>query len=810
MMTTAVNMEHNSRILVLDDELGPREALRMMLKSRYEVITASTGSEALEVVRRTPPDLAILDINMREMNGIEVLKAIKAIDASIEVVMMTAYASLETAREVMSHGISEYLIKPFSKADVEAAVSKSMARRHEAAESRQEVRALLQQMRNLTDAPTQGASYQDFVQNIDSLLEQSANGLRADAAALHLAASTHRRITCERVSAIALPQRTVLAGEAWCAALGQVLMSRQPVLLSDNVADFQHKQMAQILHSLGYEACVLFPILAGHETLGAVSAFYQSVQTLPPQWRELGQTYPDLFTLAIRAHQRYQTSQQETAQQAQRVAQLSILREIVRVIVDNLDLDAMLQAIGEQLQSGLGYAGFHVWLHSQNGLERRHVYGSGADAGWEPQGNVEDVPGEVRVARVDGSEVVIAPLVLDGCMIGTISLTRDVQQGALAEFELELIRMVLEYLGMAVKNSQLYGEIKETKSYLENLINDAGDAIITVDTGDLITSWNASAEHIFQYPRDAVLGQNITAIFPCDEYLRLRYDVLEEGQVRHIESQLAQMDSTPVECSLTLSPLHGVRDEIVGFSIIIRDITREKQLREQLLQSEKLRALGEMAAGVAHNFNNLLGTILGHTELLLEEPEDVDGVKEGLRIIHKASKDAAQVVHRIQTFARGSSATVFVPTDLQQLIEETVEVTQSIWGAPTRQSNRPIDVTLNFAPVPLVHCRAAEIREVVTNFIINAVDAMPQGGKLTLATYQRGSFVCIEISDTGTGMPEAVQRRIFDPFFTTKGTKGTGLGLSVSHSLIKGHGGDIEVRSTEGCGTTFVLKLPGQ
>lgn len=123
MMTAAINMEHNPRILVLDDELGPREALRMMLKSRYEVITASTGSEALEVVRRTPPDLAFLDINMREMNGIEVLKAIKAIDASIEVVMMTAYASLETAREAMSHGISEYLIKPFSKADVEAAVS---------------------------------------------------------------------------------------------------------------------------------------------------------------------------------------------------------------------------------------------------------------------------------------------------------------------------------------------------------------------------------------------------------------------------------------------------------------------------------------------------------------------------------------------------------------------------------------------------------------------------------------------------------------------------------------------------------------
>lgn len=122
-------MEKKARILVLDDELGPREALRMVLKSHYEVITASTGSEALDVVRREPPDLAFLDIQMREMNGLEVLKAIKSIDANIEVIMMTAYASLETAREAMSHGVSEYLIKPFSKSEIEQAVNKALDRR---------------------------------------------------------------------------------------------------------------------------------------------------------------------------------------------------------------------------------------------------------------------------------------------------------------------------------------------------------------------------------------------------------------------------------------------------------------------------------------------------------------------------------------------------------------------------------------------------------------------------------------------------------------------------------------------------------
>jgi signal transduction histidine kinase len=115
---------------------------------------------------------------------------------------------------------------------------------------------------------------------------------------------------------------------------------------------------------------------------------------------------------------------------------------------------------------------------------------------------------------------------------------------------------------------------------------------------------------------------------------------------------------------------------------------------------------------------------------------------------------------------------------------------------------------MEFDPIPMVPCRAAELREVLTNLILNAVDAMPSGGSLTIRTYQQGGFACIAVSDTGVGMPEDMQQRIFDPFFTTKKEKGTGLGLSVSHTLIKGHGGDIEVQSTPGSGTTFVVTLP--
>src|SRR5262249_54054185 len=138
-------MDAVQRVLVVDDELGPREALRMILKANYQVMTAVSGADALQLLRQTPADLVFLDIKMREMNGIAVLKALKEVDASIEVIMMTAYASLETAREAIAHGASEYLVKPFSKKEVEGAAARAMARRAERAGVRLEVRTLLEQ-----------------------------------------------------------------------------------------------------------------------------------------------------------------------------------------------------------------------------------------------------------------------------------------------------------------------------------------------------------------------------------------------------------------------------------------------------------------------------------------------------------------------------------------------------------------------------------------------------------------------------------------------------------------------------------------
>jgi PAS domain S-box-containing protein len=796
------------RILVVDDELGPRESLRMILKSAYEVTTASTGSEGLRLVRELRPDLVFLDIKMREMNGIEVLKAVKQIDPSIEVVMITAYASFETARDAMAHSAMDYLIKPFGKKEVENAAEKALARRAERVGSRQEVRTLLDRMLTLAESSTSGDGSQDLQQISAGVLESGIRLLQAKAAVLYVCEEPNAQLVCQVRLGTSPHATSVLQGDEWKAWLSQMLADRRPRLVARQLSQVQPDRQAQTVERLGFGAGVFFPVLDKHNALGVLAFFYDTAQPRV-DWQEMGQFSTAMMALALSVYQRYHSSKREASHQAQRVAQLSILREISRVIVENLEPQEMFRAISEQLQTGLGYAGFHVWLQDSHTEELREVYGSGSNEGWQPHATRPDIPPDLQVETVDHTQVVIAPVVLDGDTVGAIKLVRGSQQRPVVEIEIELIRMLLDYISIAVKNARLYSEIKAIKSYLENLINDAGDAIITVSTDNRITSWNAAAERIFQYAQEDILRQHAETLFPSEPYQQWRHAVLEAGTVTRLETRLERRNGSPVDVSMTLSPLRGSRDEIIGFSAIVKDVTEDKQLRERLMQSEKLRALGEMAAGVAHNFNNILTTILGRTQLLLAYPEDDErAIQEGLSIVEKATRDAAQVVRRIQTFAQGSSESECVPTDLNQIVKEAVEATQPIWAERARQTGKQVDIEQRLEPIPLVPCRATEIHEVLINLLMNAVDSMPDGGTIRLHSRQQERAVRLEVTDTGVGMTEEVQRRIFDPFFSTKGDKGTGLGLSVSHSLIRGHGGTIEVSSTLNEGTTFVITLP--
>lgn len=238
-----------------------------------------------------------------------------------------------------------------------------------------------------------------------------------------------------------------------------------------------------------------------------------------------------------------------------------------------------------------------------------------------------------------------------------------------------------------------------------------------------------------------------------------------------------------------------------------RYISEQERLQEQFSQLEKMSALGELASGVAHDFNNTLAGILGRAELMLRRATDPE-TERGLSIIIKAAGDGAQTVKRIQDFARQRRDHDFASVGVDQLLMDVNEITRPRWKDGAQARNVHINFDLRIDSGASIKGDACELREVLVNMVFNAVDAMPEGGRLLLSAAERDGFVEISISDTGLGMSSDVKSRIFDPFFTTKGNGGMGLGLAVCYGIIQRHQGTVEVESELGHGTTFLIKLP--
>jgi signal transduction histidine kinase/ActR/RegA family two-component response regulator len=231
--------------------------------------------------------------------------------------------------------------------------------------------------------------------------------------------------------------------------------------------------------------------------------------------------------------------------------------------------------------------------------------------------------------------------------------------------------------------------------------------------------------------------------------------------------------------------------------------------QQELVRTEKMRALGEMAGGMAHDFNNSLCGVLGFLELTLRDESLSAYARSHLERARTCALDAAQTVRRVQNFARVRRADLaYQPLDVNQLLRETVELTRPRWESLTRLRKGPITLALRGEATGRALGNAPELREVLTNLIFNAVDAMPAGGTLAVGSRDEGGQVLLTVADTGVGMPAEVQQRLFEPFFTTKGERGCGLGLSVAFGIISQHGGDIRVASEVGRGSTFTVRVP--
>ena len=240
-------------------------------------------------------------------------------------------------------------------------------------------------------------------------------------------------------------------------------------------------------------------------------------------------------------------------------------------------------------------------------------------------------------------------------------------------------------------------------------------------------------------------------------------------------------------------------------------LNKLRTAQQTAIKQERLSALGTMAAGIAHDFNNALTLILGYSDLLLANAKGRGGETEitQLHAITTAAQDAAQIVRRLREFHRPDEGMeTRVMLQLNALIEQAVSLTRPKWQEQARQRGVEVDIATALETLPPVQGDPAELREMLTNLIFNAVDAMPEGGKITVSTRLDEGEALLSVTDTGTGMDEETRRRCLEPFFTTKGERGTGLGLSAVYGIIERHRGGLDIESEPGQGTTFRIRLP--
>ena len=349
---------------------------------------------------------------------------------------------------------------------------------------------------------------------------------------------------------------------------------------------------------------------------------------------------------------------------------------------------------------------------------------------------------------------------------------------------------------------------REHQSLLTNILESARESIYAVDPEGNFKWCNTATlkglgyqrsnfigrpllSMVYEADRDLVRQKLAAALTGIPQTYEMRY-FAHDGQLRY-----ARVDNSPLV----------VEGRATGVLGIARDITEQKEERERAARADKLRALGQLASGVAHDFNNSLAAILGRAQLLRRQVHDPALVRN-LDIIQTSAEDAAATVRRIQTFARKSAVKEFELVDVASLLNDAVEITRTRWQNEARIRGLEYEVKLEAEREQFTYGSASELREVFVNLIVNAVDAMPRGGKLLVTCRRKDGRLQLHFIDNGMGMLEDVRQKIFEPFFSTKGAHGTGLGLSVSYSIIERHSGSISVVSEPGSGANFTIELP--
>jgi two-component system NtrC family sensor kinase len=398
--------------------------------------------------------------------------------------------------------------------------------------------------------------------------------------------------------------------------------------------------------------------------------------------------------------------------------------------------------------------------------------------------------------------------------IAVIGLGRTIGGDFLSSEDVELLESLASYIGIALQSASLYARLEEQvteferlKEFNENIVESINVGILAVDLEDRIESWNAQMEAMYALSRKEAIGQPLAAVFPR-EFIEAFDRFRNESGVHHLyKFRFSTMAGEARTANIAVAPLLSRDFVAVGRIVLVDDITERVSLEAQLSQADKLSSIGLLAAGVAHEINTPLAVISSYAQMLTKQMRDDTRYTPLLERITQQTFRASEIANGLLNFSR-TSTTEFRETDLNQVIRDTLALVEH------QLKTARITVALELESVlPRIHGNPGKLQQVFLNLLLNAKDAMPQGGELRVSTLANG-HVEATVADSGGGIAPEYLKRIYDPFFTTKSApkpgerRGTGLGLSVSYGIIQEHAGKINVESTVGVGTTFHLEFP--
>ncbi|HET9490895.1 MAG TPA: GAF domain-containing protein [Methylomirabilota bacterium] len=653
-------------------------------------------------------------------------------------------------------------------------------------------------------------------------------------------------------------------------SLSAALRSQDPVTLDDAGPDAQ--QCPALAAVLGLRAMLLAPMVSGGRVLGALGIHTPgSREVFSAKEVALARGIAAHAAVAIDKARLFQQTQirlreTETLLNITKAVSSTLdptetMRRVAREIARTLGADMVGAYLADATQEALHpIAGYRVPRELYDDFLRFPIPIKGHPAieeAWQRRQAVwsNDAPGDPRIHRPSfdrfpHQSLLFVPMIVKAQPIGGFFVIWWTERRDFRPDEIRIVEAISDQAAMFMENARLYSEATRQRREAEELARLARMLTQSLDAADVgerivesalallggsfsvlrllqpdgtlkLIAAKGDAQTIAVLPavapaREGVVGQAVAQGAPVwsasigeEELavpLRVKREIIGALGVgaspgrRFTEAEVALVQTFADQAATALE-----NSRLYGDLRTALQAVEESQRR--IVQGERLRALGEMAGGVAHDFNNVLAIIVGRAEVLLSETEDLD-LQRQLNVIVKVALDAAQTVKRIQEFTRVRRARPFQQVTLHQLVEEIVEVTRSRWKDEAQSKGIRYEVVVEAGVTPVIAGDPSEIREALTNIIFNALDAMPEGGRLTLTTGVDEGRVFCAITDTGIGMSDDVRQRIFDPFFTTKGERGTGLGLSVVYGIIGRHNGEIDVQSRAGQGTTFTLRFP--